>query len=91
MRAPSASPQQALMPVHDLGIPVSLVLHVFEEADAKSMKRVEDRGIVICSILVDKSASCGARLRLINSRRPWRTVIVLLIRQKCNTHVFEGY
>src|SRR5437879_250485 len=50
------------MSIHGLGIPVSLVLHVFEETDAKSMKRVQDRVIVICAILVDKQAARFERL-----------------------------
>ena len=38
------------MSIHDLEIPVAFVLYVFEEADSKSMKRVEDRVIIICAI-----------------------------------------
>ena len=50
------------MSIHHLGIPVAFVLYVFEEADSKSMKRVEDRVIVISAILVDNYAARFERL-----------------------------
>ena len=42
------------MSIHGFGIPVSFILYVFEEADSKSMKRVEDHVIVIRAIFGDK-------------------------------------
>jgi len=55
------------MSIHDLGIPVAFVLYVFEEAYSKSMKRVEDRVIVICAILVDKYAAWFEKVITIRS------------------------
>jgi hypothetical protein len=46
-----------LMSIHNVRIPVPPILNIFKKADSKSMKRVENRAVVIGPILVDDDAA----------------------------------
>ena len=45
------------MAINNLGIPVSLIVDVFKEADSKSMKNIQDRVIVVGPVLIDDYAA----------------------------------
>src|SRR5260370_42082824 len=43
--------------MNDLGIPVSFIVHIFKEANAKSMKNIQDRVSVVRSVFIDDDAA----------------------------------
>jgi hypothetical protein len=43
--------------INNLGIPISFIVHVFKEADSKSMKNIQDRVIVVGPVLIEDYAA----------------------------------